>query len=456
MTDLLTCDPELLREALTTGSPEQRAKVARAIVDRYFPTARPAQMPPDGDWQTWLLRAGRGFGKTRSGAEWIVHEALTVPGSYAVAAPTFSDGRDICIEGESGVRAVLARRHHGCTWNRSLGEVRLDNGSRLKVGSADEPDRFRGWNFAGAWCDELAAWRRPDAFTQIRLATRLGRARIVVTTTPRPTKLIRDLIEAPTTRIASGSTFDNAENLTQAALDELRRKYEGTRIGRQELYGELLLDTPGALWSPAMIEAARIDVPTIEAVGVDVPPGSPPPPRVAPSPPGGVQRVVVAIDPAVTAGEDSDSTGIIAAALGSDGLFYVLADRTCRKSPEGWANDAVDLYEEVAGDRIVAEVNNGGDLVSTVLRAVDPSVPVRQVTASRGKRMRAEPVAALYEQGRVRHVGTFPELEDQMITWTPEASGSPDRLDALVWAISDLAGFGGRKRRRGIVPQGAA
>lgn len=432
MTDLLDHDPELLRQALTTGRPEDRQKVAMAIIDRYFPTARDAQKVPKGDWQTWLINAGRGFGKTRTGAEWIVAEALSNPGSYAVAAPTFGDARDICLEGDSGVRSVLVRRRREGAWNRSLGEMRLDNGSRFKVGSADEPDRFRGWNFAGAWCDELAAWRRPDAFTQIRLATRVGRARIVVTTTPRPTKLVRDLLDAPTTHVTAGSTFDNAGHLTSAALDELRRRYDGTRIGRQELYGELLLDTPGALWTLANIDEGRV--------------------AVAPQ----LVRIVVAIDPAVTAGEDSDETGIVAAGMAADGHLYVLSDRTCRLSPDGWARRAVDLYDELGGDRIVAEVNNGGDLVGVVLRTVDASVPLRTVHASRGKRVRAEPIAALYEQGRVHHVGAFGELEDQMTTWTTDSAQSPDRLDALVWALTDLAVEPEHRRRRSIMSTSAA
>lgn len=434
MSDLLDLD-EL--EELLPYMTEAEARVvvealrAELLEDEYFPGARPEQRPPDGDWATWVILAGRGFGKTRTGAEWVVQEALERPGSYAVAAPTFGDGRDICVEGESGVRGVLERRGlwNARTWNRSLGELKLGNGSRIKVGSADEPDRFRGWNFAGAWLDELAAWRRPDAFTQLRLATRLGQARMVVTTTPRPTPLMRSILDAEATVITRGGTFDNAANLSAAALEELRRKYEGTRIGRQELYGELLTDTPGALWTAAMIDVAREPVALPEW-----------------------QRVVVAIDPAVTSGDDSDATGIVAAAKGVDGQFYVLADRTCRTSPEGWARVAVDLYDEVAGDRVVAEVNNGGDLVPGVLRVVDPSVPVRKVHASRGKRIRAEPVAALYEQGRVHHVESFPELEDQMTTWTPESSDSPDRLDALVWAITDLGELGpGKRRRRGIV-----
>lgn len=424
---LLDADPDLLRQALTTGPAERRRLVARAIVDRYFPDARAAQQPPVGEWATWLIRSGRGFGKTRTGAEWTVEEASAHPGSYAIAAPTQADGRDVCVEGESGILAVLARRHRSASWNRSLGELRLDNGARLKVGSADEPDRFRGWNFAGAWCDELAAWRRPDAFTQLRLATRLGRARIVVTTTPRPTSLVRELLDAPSTHVTTGSTFDNAANLTAAALDELRRRYEGTRIGRQELYGELLVDTPGALWTAALIEAHRR--------------------TAAPD----LVRVVVAIDPAVTAGEDSDATGIVAAGVGTDGDVYILDDATCWASPDRWARVAVDCYDRWSGDRIVAEVNNGGDLVATVLRTVDASVPLRTVHASRGKRVRAEPVAALYEQGRVHHVGVHADLEEQLCTWTPESPGSPDRLDALVWAVTDLAIDAPKRRRRAVV-----
>lgn len=398
------------------------------VDDRYFPDARPEQLPPDGDWSTWVIMAGRGFGKTLSGAEWVVEAATRRPGSYAIAAPTFGDGRDVCVEGESGVRGVLERRGrwNSRAWNRSLGELRLDNGSRLKVGSADEPDRFRGWNFAGAWLDELGAWRRPDAYTQLRLATRLGDARMVVTTTPRPTALVRELLDADGTVVTRGSTFDNSANLSAAALAELRRRYEGTRIGRQELYGELLTDTPGALWTLTLIDEHRR--------------------RTHPD----LKRVVVAIDPAVTHGEHSDATGIVAAGLGVDDAVYVLDDRTCRLEPSGWARTAIDLYDDVGGDRIVAEVNNGGDLVTTVLHTVDPSVPVRTVRASRGKQVRAEPVAALYEQGRVHHVGVLAELEEQLTTWTPDSPESPDRLDALVWAVTDLAIERARRRRRSV------
>jgi phage terminase large subunit-like protein len=435
-----------LPELLALATDEEAAAILAALqlelaehADQFFPEARAKQRPPEGDWSTWLIVSGRGFGKTRTGAEWVVDEALTHRGSYAVAAPDFGDGRDICIEGESGVLAVLRRRRPDLdlskAWNRSLGELTLPNGSRLKVISAEKPDGFRGWNFAGAWCDELAAWVRPDAWTQLRLANRLGRARTLVTTTPRPVKLVRTLLEreGPSVIVTRGSTYENAENLSEDYLDEVRQTYEGTRIGRQELYGELLLDTPGALWTLAMIDPYRV--------------GTVPP----------LQRVVVAIDPAVTAGDDSDSTGLVAAGIGFDGHLYVLADRTLRASPERWARAAVDLFDELGGDRIVAEVNNGGDLVEAVMRTVDPSVPFRAVHASRGKRVRAEPVAALYEQGRVHHAGTdLAALEDQLTSWTPDSGSSPDRLDALVWALTDLAVEPMKRRRRSIVDVSAA
>jgi phage terminase large subunit-like protein len=426
---------EVLLEHATEAEAEVilRALEVELVDDRYFPGARDEQQIPPDPWGTWALMGGRGLGKTRTGAEWIVAEALEDRGFYAVAAPTYGDGRDICIEGESGVRSVLQRRGRWSErrWNRSLGELRLDNGSLLKVGSADEPERFRGWNFKGAWCDELGSWRRPDAWTQLRLATRLGRSRIVATMTPRATKLVRSLLERPNLVLTRGSTYDNAANLSAEFLDEVRATYEGTRIGRQELLGELLLDTPGALWTDAVIEAARrTEAPEL-------------------------RRVVVAIDPAVTNGEDSDATGIIAAGVDYAGDVWVLADRTCRLSPDAWCRRAVALYDEVEGDRIVAEVNNGGDLVATVLHAVDPTVPYKAVHASRGKRVRAEPVAALYEQGRVHHVGVLAELEEQMTTWTPESGESPDRLDALVWAVTDLAIEQGKRRRRSIVATGA-
>jgi predicted phage terminase large subunit-like protein len=408
------------------------AEVVR-LLDSPFPGARPDQRPPEGEWQTWLIQSGRGWGKTRTGAEWVADGALTVRGSrWAVVAPTFTDGRDTCIEGESGLLSVLRRRRPNVPWakhwNRSLGEIILPNGSRVKMFSSEKPDALRGPQHHGAWCDEAAAWSHPqETWDMLQFGLRLGtHPRAVVTTTPKPIRLIRTLLADASTTITRGSTFDNAANLAPSQLDRLRTLYEGTRLGRQELYGELLTDTPGALWTLANIDEHRRS---------EHPP---------------LTRVVVAVDPAVTSGDDSDSTGIIAAGLGVDGHLYVLDDRTCRLSPDRWARTAIDLYDEHEADRIVAEVNNGGDLVTTVLRTIDSSVPVRTVHASRGKRVRAEPVAALYEQGRVHHVGGFPDLEDQMTTWTPDSPDSPDRVDALVWAIYDLSVETVKRRRRSV------
>lgn len=431
MTDTL----ELVRSL----SDDEWNLLAGKLLTGWFPRGRPTQRRPAGDWNVWLILTGRGWGKTRTGAEDLVDAAITDPGDYAVVAPTFGDVRDVCVEGPSGIIAVLARRCIAHNWNRSLGEIHLANGSRIKAGSADEPDRWRGWNFRGGWCDELGAWRRPDAWTQLRLATRIGdRPRLVVTTTPRPTRLVTELAQRDdgSVFVTRGSTWDNAENLSPAALDELRLRYEGTRIGRQELEGELLLDTPGALWS-----LAQFDTPGFRVALDDVP---------------DLVRVVTAVDPAVTSGEDSDSTGIVTAGIDHTGDLWVLADDTCRLSPDGWASAAVGAMDRWGADRIVAEVNNGGDLVESVLRAVDRSVPYRKVHASRGKRVRAEPVAALYEQGRVHHVGVLADLEEQMCQWTPDGvQGSPDRLDALVWAITDLA-VAKAGRRRGVVATGVA
>jgi predicted phage terminase large subunit-like protein len=383
----------------------------------WLDTARPEQITPPGEWMTWLLLAGRGFGKTRTASEDVAWYGLTNPDArIAVVAETFSDGRDVCIEGESGLLACLpsvAVLH----WNRSLGELFLTNGAKYKLFSGDKPDGLRGYQHHRAWTDELAKFRYArETWTQLQLGLRLGAdPRNVVTTTPRPIALIRDLIERDNVLVTRGSTYDNAANLADTFLEEVRARYEGTRVGRQELLGEFLDDVPGALWTRAMIDAAHL--------------------REAPE----MARVVVAIDPAVTSGEDSDETGIVVAGRGLDGRAYVLADRTCRLSPDGWARRAVAAYEEYGADRVIAETNNGGDMVEGVIRTAAPRVSYKKVHASRGKRVRAEPIAALYEQGRVSHVGGFPELEDQMVSFVPEGmDGSPDRVDALVWALTEL------------------
>lgn len=289
-------------------------------------------------------------------------------------------------------------------------------------------------------CDELAAWRYPEAWDQLQFGLRLGDVpQTVVTTTPRPVPLVRQLVARGDVHVTRGATFDNAANLSAAALAELRNRYEGTRLGRQELYGEILDDVPGALWTAATIEAHRVDAAPVH----------------------GLARVVTAIDPAVTSGEGSDLTGIVTVGATDNGWCpvcgplehgvrhgFVLGDDSVRSTPDGWCRTAVAAYDRWTGDRIVGEVNNGGDLIEAVLRTVDHSVPYRKVTATRGKRVRAEPIAALYEQGRIHHVGTLVDLEDQLCSWTPEAPGSPDRMDALVWAITDLLVDEQRGRRR--------
>ena len=338
---------------------------------------------------------------------------------WAIVAKTYADVRDTCAEGVSGIVAVLNRYQAVKTYNRSIGEITLTNGSKIKLFSAEEPDRLRGPQHHGAWCDELAAWDKPDAWDQLQFGMRLGEhPQIVVTTTPRPTKLIKDLISRETTHITRGSTFENADNLSQSALVELQARYDGTRLGRQELYGEVLDDVEGALWTRSLIEDARI--------------------RPEDAPP--YFRVVVAIDPAVTSGESSDETGIIVAGATPDGHYYIIEDATMKGSPEAWMRKAVEMYRKHKCDRVIAETNNGGDMIEALLRQVDANVPYRKVTASRGKKVRAEPISALSEQKRLHMVGGFPELEDQLVSWEPDADKSPDRMDAMVWAVTDLMG----------------
>jgi phage terminase large subunit-like protein len=290
---------------------------------------------------------------------------------------------------------------------------------------ADNPDAGRGFNLSGVWADEIAKWRYSyESWVEgIAPALRIGvRPRAVVTTTPKPIKVLREWIGRTdgSVYVTRGSTFDNASNLSQAALIELQARYHGTRVGRQELYGELLDDVEGALWTRKIIDDYRVT------------------PDLVPN----LVRIVVAIDPAVTSGEESDETGIVVAGMTADGHYYILADKSLRTTPDHWARVAIAQYEEWKADKVVAETNNGGDMVIMLLRTVNPSVAVKKVSATRGKRVRAEPVSSLYEQGRVHHVGVFPQLEDQMIIWTPDNPDSPDRLDALVWALTELMNGG--------------
>ncbi len=405
--------------------------------DPWEQMARPAQRAPAGDWLVWLMLAGRGFGKTRSGAEWAKQQAQAMPGSRgALIAAKFADGRDTMVEGESGLLTILppSALRGGIrekAWNRSLGELHLDNGSRLKVFSSERPGSLRGPQHHYAWGDEPAEWldasqgaAKDTTWSNLLFGLRLGqRPRVMLTGTPKPLQLIKDLLfvggdrrqgRRPDVHLTTGSTYDNLVNLAPTFREQILAQYEGTRIGRQELQAELLEDVEGALWQLGRIEELRV--------------------ARAPE----LVRVVVAIDPAVTSGEDSDETGIVVAGRGLDGHGYVLADRSGRFTPKGWAERAVLALDDHKGDRVVAEANNGGDMVEATLRTVRPTVPFLKVTATRGKRIRAEPIAALYEQGRVHHVGSFDQLEDQMCSWLPDSGESPDRMDALVWALSEL------------------
>jgi len=362
--------------------------------------------------------AGRGFGKTRLGAEWLAAKAVRNPGvRCAIVARTFSDTRNVCVEGVSGILNILREYDAIKDWNKSNGILTLKNGSIIQTFSADTPDSLRGPQFHFAWTDELAAWQYEDTWNQLQFGLRLGdHAQTVITTTPRPTKLIKDLVKRETTMVTRGSTFDNAENLSQSALLEMQTRYAGTRIGQQELYGAILDDNPGALWSRGLLESARV--------------------AEAPY----LTRIVVGIDPAVTSGEDSDSTGIVVAGMSPDGHYYILADYTLKASPQVWAEKAVYAFELHKADRIIAETNNGGDLVVHLLQQVKNTIPVKKVTASRGKAVRAEPIAALSEQGKLHMVGYFTELEDELCEYEPGVSAkSPDRMDAMVWAVTELS-----------------
>ena len=402
--------------------PKQSHKGLTSLYSDWLDTARDSQLTPSGNWAVWLILAGRGWGKTRTGGTDAALYALKNPNvRVAVVVPTFGDLKRVAFGGESGILSYLPKScllsGRGQGYNSSAQEIRLYNGSIIQGFSAAEPERLRGPQFHRAWCDEIAAWVYPEAFDQLMFGLRLGdNPQCVITTTPKPSQIIKSLLKRKGTAVTRGSTFENQENLASAALEQLREKYEGTRLGRQELYAEVLDDIEGALWNHRIIEKAKIEEQEIPQM----------------------QRVVVAIDPAVTGNENSDETGIIVAGRGVDEKFYVLDDRSLRGSPDTWAQAAVSAFNEWKADRIVAEVNNGGDLVEKVIRTIDRSVPYTPVRASRGKILRAEPIAALYEQGKVSHCGVFRELEDQMTSYTPQSKKSPDRLDALVWALTEL------------------
>jgi phage terminase large subunit-like protein len=377
------------------------------------------QRPPqDIDWTTWLILGGRGAGKTRAGAEWVREQARDGAARIALVGETARDVRDVMVEGVSGLLAVH-ETHERPEWFASRGRVQWASGAVAECFSAEDPDSLRGPQFSAAWCDELAKWRQAEAtFDMLQFGLRLGgRPRQVITTTPRPMALLKRLIADPATAVTRAGTVVNARFLAPAFIDTVLKRYGGTRLGRQEIDGELIEDRVDALWKRAQLEACRVDA---------APPCS---------------RIVVAVDPPASAGKKSAACGIVAAGVHGD-LIYVLADETCAGlSPAGWAAKAIALWRRLEADCLVVEVNQGGDMVRAVIREADANVPVTPVRAHRGKYLRAEPVAQVYEQNRVRHVGTFPALEDELCDFGPDglsAGRSPDRLDALVWAISAL------------------
>lgn len=429
-------------EILASLPEDRRQEVLAQLTDKEIAAlshdwkfwARPNQLPPEGRWTTWLLLAGRGFGKSRCGAEWVKQKAFENPGCrIALVGETYRDVRKTMIEGESGILPISSPDFKP-EYSPANGQITWPNGAMAFTYNATQPDQLRGPQHHFAWADELAKWdRMQDSWDQLQFGLRLGlHPQQVVTTTPRPLKLIKKLMIDPDTVVTRGRTHDNAANLAGPFLKEIQDKYGGTRLGRQELEGEILDDMPGALWLREDIDLSRKP----EAPDLD--------------------RIVVAVDPATTSGEDADETGIVAVGVARDAdgyqRGYVLADRSLRGSPDEWAAAAVRLYHELDADTIIAEKNQGGEMVTAVLKAKDRNVPVKLVTATRGKVVRAEPISALYEQGRIHHVGRFDKLEDQMCLFTRDVDrspgNSPDRVDALVWGLSGLFDKITARRRR--------
>lgn len=389
------------------------------MAGRWHALAHTGQYWPEADWGVWLVRAGRGFGKTRAGAEWVNGVARRVPEArIALVGATADEARRVMVEGPSGVLAT-ARLDARPAWAASKGEVRWPGGAIATVYSADSPEGLRGPEHHAAWCDELAKWRRGEAaWDNLMMTMRLGKQpQVMVTTTPRSTALMRRVMALPGLAQTTGRTGDNV-HLPAAFVETMTESYGGTALGRQELDGEMIETVAGALWTRAMIEACRVPAAPV------------------------LVRVVVGVDP--PAGVGGDACGIVAAGLDAAGGGHVIEDASVTgATPEGWARAVAGCAARHGADRVVAEANQGGEMVRSVLQAADTGLPVRLVHASRGKVARAEPVAALYEAGRVRHAGVFPMLEDELcglvVGGGYEGRGrSPDRADALVWALSEL------------------
>jgi phage terminase large subunit-like protein len=418
---------QMIADAYLTAQRRVNAERSNAqVTDRWHEKgARSSQVPPVWDWVTWLILAGRGWGKTRTAVEWALMKARTMPGSRgAIVCATAADARDVMVEGESGFLNV-AKGSDMPTYEPSKRRLTWANGSQATLYSAEKPRQLRGPQHHWFVADELAAWQYPETWDMLMFGMRLGEhPQGVVATTPRPTKIIRELMAATTTHLTRGNTFENADNLAPSFLSQIVAKYQGTRLGRQELEAEILDDVPGALWTRQLLDDYRIkQVPEL-------------------------RRIVVAVDPAVTNNEESAATGIVVTGLGEDRHGYVLQDASMKGSPAEWGRKVVQLYDHYKADRIIAETNNGGDMIKHVITTaaadmhqkrerLHAEVSFTQVHASRGKYTRAEPVSALYEQGRIHHVGVLAALEDEMCTWLPGET-SPDRMDAMVWAFTEL------------------
>ena len=398
-----------------------------------LPHQRPPMVAANGEpWTTWLLIGGRGAGKTLAGAHWANRVANAGVFPIALIGETEHEVREVMIEGVSG---VLRAHDPGKrpAWSPSRRRVEWPNGAYAQAFSAEDPESLRGPQFAAAWCDELAKWKRAEAaFDMLQFGLRLGdRPRQVITTTPRPTALIKRLVKDGRTAVTHAPTIVNARNLAPAFFDAVISRYHGTRLGRQELNGEIIEERADAMWSRALIERCRAEA----------------------APP--LCRIVVAVDPPASSKAGADACGLVAAGVAEDGTLYVIADETqAGLTPAGWSRRAVALWRRLEADALVVEVNQGGEMVKAVIGEADANVPVISVRAKKGKWLRAEPVAALFEQGRVKLAGSFPALEDEMCDFGLDglSSGrSPDRLDAMVWAVTALSfGARGEPRVRGL------
>jgi phage terminase large subunit-like protein len=414
-------------EQLATIPPDEAARFIASLPDaeadallynwRGF-LARPDQIAPDGDWDIWLALAGRGFGKTELGAQWVREQVETnAAGAIALVAETAADARDVMVARLLRIFPKATRP----TYTKSNRCVEFHNGAKAWTYNATEPDQLRGPEHDAAWSDEVAKWRYArETWDQLQFGLRLGeRPRQIVTTTPRPIELIKAMVGGQEGKciVTRGRTMDNRANLAASFMEKIQRRYAGTRLGRQELEAEILGDLPGALWAQSVIDSYRVSV--------------------APT----LGRIVVAVDPAVTNTEDSDDHGIVVCGMDAEKTGYVIEDASLKGSPVEWARATIAMAKKHEADCVVVEVNQGGDMVAHTLRTIAPNLRIREVRASRGKHVRAEPVASFYEQGRIRHVGQFPFLESQMTQMTTEGyqgDGSPDRVDALVWAFTEL------------------